>query len=195
MKQDVSIWFWENQSPEQVKGMMESLPLFRREKAQSYVFDKDRILCAKSYLMLRDVLEEKYGMSEVPDFEFGLSGKPYLKASRLFFNLSHCPKGIVCVVSDSEVGCDIEEVPQALDMDVCRLCFNRKEIDSIFEADDPNVEFTRLWTVKEAYLKLTGEGLTDSLPEVLSESVLSRVAFSTELYVGRGCVSTIASYL
>ena len=35
-------------------------------------------------------------------------------------------------------------------------------------ADDPDAEFTLLWTKKEALLKLTGEGITDDLKTVLT---------------------------
>jgi len=189
-----SIWFWEEFSSGQLNDMIDSLPLFRKEKALSYVFDRDRLLCAKSYMMLSDLLKEKYGIYDKPDFEFGPHGKPYLLDSDKFFNLSHCPKGILCVVGDEEIGCDVEEIVPDLDMDLCRMCFNEKEQDHILSSPQPTVEFTRLWTRKEAYLKLTGEGLSDSLPDILSESVLSRVNLFSSSHMDKGCESTIAIY-
>jgi len=189
-----SIWFWEDLPYGQLKMMLDSLPPFRKEKALSYVFDRDRLLCAKSYLMLCEIMTEKYNISRSPDFAFGPNGKPYLKGVDKKFNISHCRKGILCAVGDVEVGCDIEEIFPELDMDLCRMCFNGEEIDVICSSRDPNMEFTRLWTQKEAYLKLTGEGLTDSLADILSESVISRVSFTTTLHLEQGCVSTIATY-
>ena len=45
-----------------------------------------------------------------------------------------------------------------------------KEIRGVLASADPAVEFTRLWTVKESFLKLTGEGLTDDLPGLLARA-------------------------
>jgi 4'-phosphopantetheinyl transferase len=67
----------------------------------------------------------------------------------------------MCVVADHSVGCDIEAVPDELDMDLCRHCFNDDEVASILASDAPTLTFTTLWTQKEALLKLSGTGLHD----------------------------------
>ena len=43
------------------------------------------------------------------------------------------------------------------------------EQQTVFNADNPALAFTRLWTMKEARLKLTGEGLAHRLKTVLEE--------------------------
>ncbi|MCR5624027.1 MAG: 4'-phosphopantetheinyl transferase superfamily protein, partial [Lachnospiraceae bacterium] len=82
---------------------------------------------------------------------------------------SHCKKGVLCVIDEKPVGCDIEQIPEKLNMSVCRKCFNEDEIDKILNADNPCVEFTKFWTKKEALLKLSGIGITVDLKNILNK--------------------------
>lgn len=134
----------------------------RAAYALRYRRELDQRLSLAVFLLLQQALREEYGLMEVPEFAFGLNGKPYLKEHpEIHFNLSHCPRAALCVVADHPVGCDIEAVPDELDMELCRYCFNDEEVASILASDTPTLTFTTLWTQKEALLKLTGTGLHD----------------------------------
>ena len=52
---------------------------------------------------------------------------------------------------------------------VAHYTMSQQEMHQILHADRPDVMFTRLWTMKEAVLKLSGEGLRDNLKEVLAD--------------------------
>lgn len=99
------------------------------------------------------------------------NGKPYLQDYPLYFNLSHSGNYVVCAVSTQEVGVDIQEYKKA---DVKRLArrFFSGEEQSILMAcaneKEQNELFYQLWTRKEAYGKLTGEGIA----AVIDKSVL-----------------------
>lgn len=139
----------------------------RAAYALRYRQEHDRRLSLAVYLLLQEALKKEYGIREVPEFIYGPHGKPALKGHpEIHFNLSHCRQAALCVVSDRPVGCDVESVPAVLDMDLCRYCFNEEETAGILSSENPPLAFTKLWTRKEAYLKLTGEGLTDNLPRI-----------------------------
>lgn len=134
----------------------------RAAYALRYRRELDQRLSLAVFLLLQQALREEYGLKEVPEFAFGLNGKPYLKEHpEIHFNLSHCSRAAMCVVADHPVGCDIETVPDELDMELCRYCFTEEEVASILASDTPTLTFTTLWTQKEALLKLTGTGLHD----------------------------------
>lgn len=179
------------------------LPAWRRKQAVSYRHLIDQVQCAKAYILLHDSLAEEYGISEMPSFEYGEYGKPRLSfshvakslhvASPVCFNLSHCSKGVMCVVDDKPVGCDIEMIPDEVDADVVAACFSLAERERIWAADKPQVEFVRLWTAKEALLKLEGIGLIDDLSGLLTSSLAKGVCISTTVCEEKGYVYSVAS--
>ncbi|MBQ0024916.1 MAG: 4'-phosphopantetheinyl transferase superfamily protein [Bacteroidales bacterium] len=158
-------------TPQELEKDLARLPQWRREKALAYRFHSDRVLCTESYLMLTGLLKLHYGIEGCPEFEYGPGGKPFLKDyPSIHFNLSHCRDGILCVVDDNPVGCDIECIADKLDDSLCRACLNDEEYLSVRSSSDPCAEFIRYWTIKESLLKYSGRGLTDSLPSLLADA-------------------------
>ena len=148
----------------------------RAEYALRYRRELDQKLSVAVVLLLMKGLEKEYGLTGPPVFSFGPNGKPFLADHpEIHFNLSHCPRAALCVLSEENVGCDIEAVPDTLDRDVCRHCFNEAEQASIRTADKPLLAFTEHWTRKEAYLKWTGEGLCDDLPGLFTRAANSEL--------------------
>lgn len=141
----------------------------RRTYALRYRREEDQRLCLSTYLLLQRALREEYGLSEVPPFCIGEHGKPVLEGyPDIHFNLSHCREAVACVVSTHPVGIDIEMV-DSFDEALLPTTMNEKEQQMILESPHPESTFIRFWTMKESLLKLTGEGITDNLPSVLSK--------------------------
>ncbi len=141
----------------------------RRTYALRYRREEDQRLCLSAYLLLQRALREEYGLSEVPPFCIGEHGKPVLEGyPDIHFNLSHCQEAVACVVSTHPVGIDIEMV-DSYDEALLPTTMNEKEQQMILESPHPESTFIRFWTMKESLLKLTGEGITDNLPSVLSK--------------------------
>ena len=164
----------------------------RRQEALSYVQIRDQRQSLAVYLLLCEALEKEYGIVEKPEFSFGTHGKPFLaNHPGIHFNLSHCRRAVLCVVDCIPVGCDIEAVPEKLDIDLCRYCFNEREMDSILSSPNPPLAFTELWTKKEAFLKLTGDGLTDNLRTVLNSPIAQKTTFGTNISPDNTYVYTV----
>ena len=156
------------------------LPSWRQQKVLEYRFLLDRVLCTKAFLLLKQGLEEHYGIRQVPEFSYGPDGKPFFREyPHIHFNLSHTRHGVLCVIADKPIGCDIEDIPDHLDPDLCQHVLSAAEIEEIQHASVPQIAFIRLWTVKEALLKLTGEGLVDDLTILLTPSVKEKVTCYT----------------
>ena len=150
-----------------------ALPLLseqRREQALRFKHEQGRKTCAMAYLLLCRALREEYGLTEKPLFEYGKHGKPAIVGHPdIHFNVSHCREAVVCAVSDRPVGIDVESIREFKDS-LVRYTMNDLELQRISQAERPEVAFIRLWTMKEAKLKLTGEGIRNNLKDVLDGS-------------------------
>jgi len=129
------------------------MPPERRQRASRYHYIIDRDLCVLAYWLLMRGLRNEYGITEPPAFTYGKNGKPYLAGHPgVFFNVSHCRAGIVCAVSDNEVGIDIQDV-RPFDMDVAKRVCTSDELETLRQSREPERLFCELWTIKESYIK------------------------------------------
>ena len=142
----------------------------RREQALRFKHDHGQRTCAAAYLLLCQGLKEEYGITEKPVFEYGPHGKPSIVGHpEIHFNLSHCREAALCYVSDRPVGVDVESMRRCSDS-LISYTMNAHEQDVIRRADNPTLEFIRLWTMKEAVLKLTGEGIRNNIRDILDRT-------------------------
>ena len=198
---------------EELEAAIASLPQWRREKALRFKHRQGRLECAYSYLLLCQVLREVYGITEQPSFSLGTHGKPHLQFSHhppkklstvncqlstvncqlstVNFNLSHCRSAIACVVSDQPVGVDVECVGRYSES-LARHVLSPEEFALVASSPDPQIPFTRLWTQKEAVVKLTGRGIDDDLPHLLS--TCHGVSLHTEDHLDKGFILSVACF-
>ncbi len=144
------------QDPLENPGIMEGLSEYRKQKIvkQRNISGRKQSLAAG--LLLKEVLF-RYGCAEKEVF-YGAHGKPQIEG--LHFNLSHSGELVVCAVGEMSVGCDIEKVKRS-SRKVARRCFGMREqafLNHVPETEYDN-SFFRIWTLKEAYVKMTGEGM------------------------------------
>ena len=151
----------------------------RREYALRYRQKRDQRLCVAAYRLLQRALRLEYGIDEAPEFIYDPHGKPVLQGHPdIHFSLSHCHGAVACAVSDHPVGIDIETTGHYT-IDVARQVMNDGEIRQIEASAQPDVTFTRLWTMKESLYKLTGgdndgdiRHMLDNVPPVSFETIV-----------------------
>jgi len=101
-------------------------------------------------------------------FQYGQFGKPELRDHRLQFNLSHSGDHALVAVSPQELGIDLEFMGKDnVDLDglIDMVCHPSEQAAlNILDAAEKSAQFYRLWTQKEAYCKMSGLGLQQSLP-------------------------------
>lgn len=179
-------------SEEQTDRLIALLPQWRREVALRYKHLQGRRECAVCYVELLRGLRLQFGIDGKPDFAYNEHGKPYLKAyPDIYFSISHCREAVGCLVSDHPCGFDVEYIRKAKP-DLVRHTMSPKEADTIFSDPFPDITFTRLWTQKEAVLKLAGTGIIDDLHSVLTPERLQGIKLETTENPYRNYIYSIA---
>ena len=139
----------------------------RREQALKFKHEQGQRLCVLAYQLLKQGLRKEYGITENPVFEYNEHGKPSIVGHpEIFFNLSHCKEAAVCVISDHPVGIDVESIRE-YKYSLVHYTMNEAEVAEIEKAEDPAVAFIRLWTMKEATLKLIGTGISNDIKHAI----------------------------
>ncbi len=121
-------------------------------------------------------LRELYGLCLAPEqldsrLAAGTCGKPYL-ADRpgIQFNITHCDGLAACAFGDRPVGIDAELPGYFAEVLISRaLSAGERELLAAAAARGESLRrewFFRLWTLKEAYVKMTGTGVDVPLREI-----------------------------
>ena len=157
--------------PLQNESLLEQVDPERRKKVIRYLLPDDRKRSLGAGIMIREILSEN-GLSE-SSLKYSENGKPVVDS--LYFNVSHAGDCVVGVVSERQVGCDIEKAVNA-PLEIASHYFCPSERKYIETAADPGKAFFTLWTLKESYMKMTGRGM--SLPLDSFEIVRTDTGFA-----------------
>ena len=145
-------------------GVLYACPVDGTQKVQS----------AAAHAMLESVLPDyaeahSIQLPEPLRFLTEYNGKPYLDGCpSLHFNLSHCKGLAVCLLSAYPCGVDAEAKRPLREKVVKRVCA-QYERTALAAAEDKDLFFTRLWTLKESYVKAIGTGISYPMKEVSFE--------------------------
>lgn len=106
----------------------------------------------------RRLLKQLVGFSCI--VEHDAQGAPYLpEHPAMHISISHCRTAVAVAVSrEGLVGIDVEcrrKISRGLMERVCTAA----ELAEVDASDDPTMAFLRLWTKKEAVLKMRGTGI------------------------------------
>lgn len=86
-------------------------------------------------------------------------GKPYFQDSPLHFSITHTRKHAFCVLSQYPVGIDAEELDRKLHPGLEDRVLSPWEQEQFARSEDKQKALLTFWVLKEAQVKLTGQGL------------------------------------
>lgn len=137
-------------------------------RAAQFVYNRHRCEYVAAHALKRTMIPALTGVPAAAcRFDILEGGKPVLSHPRgLHFNLSHC-EGLVAVATSPEtpIGVDVESIRDVTPLDIAPTVFAPAELawlDALAPAER-HEGFVRLWTLKEAFIKATGRGLTEPL--------------------------------
>lgn len=148
------------------KEVFSTLPLYRQKKIDSLQNENDKKLSFLAGYLLKKELKKLGFAGKDNEVTIDNYGKEHLpKSCNLFFSLSHSNTKVMLVISDCDVGCDIEFIKKR-NLNIADRFFTVNEKDLVYFSNDPTLTLIRIWTLKESYLKLKGIGLSQPLSSV-----------------------------
>jgi 4'-phosphopantetheinyl transferase len=150
-----------------LKGLLSNTEI---EKVQRYRLPKAKHTALITRAFARSVLSQYADVSAQKWlFNIGPHGKPELHHPPipLSFNLSHNDDLIICAVSlDKKIGCDVESLSRKISIKaIAQRYFSAIEFDALMALAPPlqRRRFFEYWTLKEAFVKATGMGISQGL--------------------------------
>lgn len=144
---------------------LEKIEKERRKKIQHMKDQKSICRSLAAGCLLHDALCESRGLSLKTGqaFEIGYEkeGKPYLKEMPdVYFNLSHSGGYVSCAIADVPVGVDIQKKSMVRSR-IAERFFTSADNERLSVCSEEEREdlFFRMWSIKESYIKLTGQGM------------------------------------
>lgn len=110
----------------------------------------------------RELLKQMYReicAEDCPEIAVEERGKPYFVTGDWHFSISHTKKHVFCALSTHPVGLDAEEMDRDIDLRLAEKILSESEKIRYEAAPDQREALLKLWVLKEAAAKLTGEGL------------------------------------
>ena len=112
-----------------------------------------------AYALLGELLRAEYGLGVLPAMARGADGKPYFPGEpELHFNVSHSGGLALCGAGEAPLGVDVE-VLRPRRPGLARYVCSEAESAWLERQGGDWGAFYTLWTLKEARVKCTGEGL------------------------------------
>lgn len=164
---EVRVWRAGLEGAARLAALERGLPDAERARAARLGQGDDRARFVTGRALLRERLGRCTG---IPPAELAIgetaAGQPRLLAAdaggrQLGFSVSHAGGVVlVAIAAGRDVGVDVEALRPRADLDgLAARFFSPGERDAVRGSADPAATFLTLWTVKEAYLKATGDGL------------------------------------
>ncbi len=137
--------------------------------------------------LLKECLKKDFNISNY-EIIFNDYNKPYLKNEEIYFNISHDKGTTVLVISDNEIGVDIEYF--TFKENVVRKFFTTNEQNEILNSANKEYDFTRIWVMKEAFVKMKGIGISYGLMNVDTTKIKEKIELiENEKYIIAICKS------
>jgi 4'-phosphopantetheinyl transferase len=170
-EQEVHVWYTpatKELETSLAAGYLALLAPIERERHARFVQEKDRRQYLLGKVLVRTVLS-LYLERKPEEWIFASNnlGKPVLTNgtadSSICFNLSHTDGLVVCAVARNiEVGIDVENINRKVNLDLAERYFAPAEVAYLdtMPKERLHAVFFLFWTLKEAYIKARGMGLT-----------------------------------
>ncbi|AMG61698.1 4'-phosphopantetheinyl transferase superfamily protein [Staphylococcus lugdunensis] len=140
--------------------MSQSHRQLKKPERLTYRFSKDKWMHRIGDLLIQYSIEHTHGLMP-SQWSYDIQPNGHVKIASpidIYVNLSYSFPYIICAIDHLPIGADIEEIKGMDDLNIAKQ-FSTNEFNQIQTLED----FYTIWTKKESYSKMIGEGLIRGL--------------------------------
>lgn len=165
----------------------------KKDKIDKYINYEAKTRSIIGEMLLSELLARKDISYESLDYYINDYGKPYLKNSNLFFNISHSFDYVVTAISDKEIGIDIEKI-RKVSINTIKQFATEKEKEYILSSkNNVGERIFKIYTLKEAYFKMLGTNLNHILE--VEFTIKNNTVYCNDEKVKVGFINDIKGYI
>ena len=155
------------------EDLLSTLYPARKEAVEKFNNQKAKLTSMATGLLLQGIVEKELNINpEELVVLKGEQGKPYIAGCpEFYFNISHSGDVVAIAYGNIPVGIDVEIIRcRESDLKVAKRCFTEEEytfitdgayaLDMAGKSHSVEERFFMVWTMKEAYLKYKGTGIS-----------------------------------
>jgi len=109
-------------------------------------------------MLLKALYRDATG-EDLPQIETTTRGKPYFPDSPWHFSISHTKRHAFCVLAKENIAIDAEEEDREIHLKLAEKILSPGEREQFDAAQNKREALLTFWVLKEAAVKLSGEGL------------------------------------
>jgi len=145
-----------------LKRCFKSIKSFKQDKIKSLANDElKRESIVGEYLLIKGL--KQFFNIDYNNIEIikNSKGKPFIKDKNIYFSISHTDNFVVCALSNKEIGIDVEKIKE-VNLKTIKLFASERERNYIIYNKNKLWEhYFRIYTLKEAYVKMLAKDLTN----------------------------------
>lgn len=148
----------QTERPESFELLLQMLPQVIRNRIETYKTERDYRLRIMGKALLAYAIRDLNLDPDIilPSYKHDLSNKPFFTQPGIHFSISYSIDMVACAVSQgTKIGIDIEKI-RPIALHLMRDYFDKGTWKKIIDTTQPNIEFYKQWTIREAALKVSG---------------------------------------
>ena len=111
-------------------------------------------------ILLEKLLKEENINYKNQIFYLNKNDKPYLAGSNIYYNISHSYDYVITIISDNEIGIDIEKIRKTNVNTINKFATKKEKEYILSNNEDIYLRLFKIYTLKEAYIKMLGENIS-----------------------------------
>ncbi len=152
-----------NFQADEINDFYYKIPEIKRNKIKKLKNNIARTRSIIGELLLSELIhEEGLNYSDI-DYYINEYGKPYFKNNDLYFNISHSFEYVISIISDKEVGIDIEKIRNTSIKTINQFATENEKMYILSTNTNVEERLFKIYTLKEAYFKMFGINLNEAL--------------------------------